>query len=107
MVNHSLHATVLLEQTPALETAAQAVWLMDTADPRECVRRQLSVIRWDLEGHRKSRSDPGHKKRVNARDKEPLDRVARGFTADQIKPPAGYLKVITDACRPDDLTRWR
>lgn len=87
----------------ALETAAQAVWLMDTTDPHECVRRHLSLIRWDLEEHRKSRSDPEHKKRVNARDQELLDRVASVFTADQIKPPAGYLKVITDACRPDDL----
>lgn len=87
----------------ALETAAQAVWLMDTPDPLECVRRHLSLIRWDLEEHRKSRSDPNHKARVNARDKELLDRVAGVFAADQIKPPAGYLKVITEACRPDDL----
>lgn len=88
----------------ALEAAAQAVWLMDTTDPHECLRRHLSLIRWDLEEHRKSRSDPEHKKRVNARDEELLERVAGVFTADQIKPPAGYLKVITDACRPDDLT---
>lgn len=91
----------------ALETAAQAVWLMDTTDPIECVRRHLSLIRWDLQEHRKSRSDPEHKKRVTARDQELLGRVASVFTADQIRPPDGYLAVIKDACRPEDLKLGR
>ena len=42
----------------ALETAAQAVWLMDTQDPVECVRRHLRLIRWDLSEHRKMRLPP-------------------------------------------------
>lgn len=87
----------------AMETAAQAVWLLDTTDPLECVRRHLSLIRWDLSEHRKSRADLDHKKRVRDRDQELLDRVAGVFTEDEIKPPPTYLHVITDACRPEDL----
>lgn len=37
-----------------IEASAQAVWLMDTRDPLECVRRHLSLMRWDLQEHRKS-----------------------------------------------------
>jgi hypothetical protein len=29
------------------EASAQAVWLLDTRNPVECVRRHLSLIRWD------------------------------------------------------------
>ena len=87
----------------ALESAAQAVWLMDTRDPVECVQRHLRLIRWDLEEHRKSRLDPQGKAQVNERDKKLIERVAQVFTKDQIRPPQGYLWVIQQACRPSDL----
>lgn len=87
----------------AMESAAQAVWLMDTRDPVECVQRHLRLIRWDLEEHRKSHLDPQGKNQVNERDKKLIERVAQVFTKDQIRPPQGYLWVIQQACRPSDL----
>lgn len=88
----------------ALESSAQAVWLMDTRDPIECVRRHLRLIRWDIAEHRKSYLDPEGKKRVERRDHMLIERVQKVFTEDQIRPPNGYLWVIQQACRPDDLT---
>ena len=87
----------------ALESAAQAVWLMDTRDPTECVQRHLRLIRWDLDEYRKSHLDPAGKDRVRKRDTELVQRVAGVFTEDQIRPPQGYLWVLQQACRPDDL----
>lgn len=87
----------------ALETAAQAVWLMDTQDPVECLRRHLCLIRWDLSEHRKSHLDSAGKLRVKERDDQLVARVAEVFNEDQIRPPQRYLWVIEQACRPDDL----
>jgi hypothetical protein len=87
----------------ALETAAQAVWLMDTRDPIECVQRHLRLIRWDLSEHRKSHLHPHGKQSVKDRDELLVTRVARVFREDEIRPPQGYLWVIQQACRPDDL----
>jgi hypothetical protein len=87
----------------ALESAAQAVWLMDTRDPIVCVQRHLQLIRWDLQEHRKSHLDTAGKERIKARETELLRRVAALFTDDQLKPPPSYLNVIRDACNPDDL----
>jgi hypothetical protein len=87
----------------ALESAAQAVWLMDTPDPVECVKRHLRLIRWDLQEHRKSKLDADGKQRVRDRDAQLLDRVRQVFTEDEIPPPPSYLWVIQQACRPEDL----
>ncbi|WP_432560674.1 hypothetical protein [Granulicoccus sp. GXG6511] len=87
----------------ALESAAQAVWLMDGEKPLDCVQRHLRLIRWDLAEHRKSHLEAAGKDRVKRRDAELVARVANAFTEEQILPPQGYLWVIQQACRPDDL----
>lgn len=87
----------------ALESAAQAVWLMDTLDPLECIQRHLRLIRWDLEEYRKSHIEIDGKERIKRRDEDLTARVAGVFTQDQLRPPQGYLWVIQQACRPDDL----
>lgn len=87
----------------ALESAAQAVWLVSTNDPRECIRRHLSLIRWDLAEYRRSKPDPEHKELVRKRDEELVKRVASSFAEDEIRPPQGYLWVIQQACAPQDL----
>lgn len=87
----------------SLESAAQAVWLLDTRDPVECVRRHLRLIRWDLEEHRKSRPDEAGKAEVRARDAALLSRVAAVFPEEELRPPQGYLWVIQQACQPPDL----
>jgi hypothetical protein len=87
----------------AMEAAAQAVWMLDTADPRECIRRHVSLIRWDISEHKKSKVDLAEKANDDARDKELVDRVAAEFTEDEVRPPSGYLWVLRQACRPNDL----
>lgn len=87
----------------ALESSAQAVWLMDTVDPLECVRRHLSLIRWDLAAHRKSYLDQSSKDRVKQRDTQLLTRIQRVFDEEQVAPPRGYLHIIQEACKPSDL----
>lgn len=88
----------------AMEAAAQAVWMLDTTDPVECIRRHISLIRWDISEHKKSKTELAEKAQVDARDKELLERVSPVFTEEQVKPPGGYLWVLRQACRPDDMT---
>lgn len=87
----------------AMEAAAQAVWMLDTRDPIECLRRHLSLIRWDLQEHKRSKSDPKEKQEVAARDRDLVSRVSEAFTEDEIKPPPGYLWVLQQACRASNL----
>jgi hypothetical protein len=81
-----------------IEASAQAVWLMDTRDPRECIRRHLSLMRWDLQEHRKSKVDPQAKDVIKAREEELLGRVSQVFSSADIRPPNSYLDVIRAAC---------
>ncbi len=71
----------------ALESAAQAVWLLNTADPVECIKRLLRLIRWDLEEHRKSQSDPRWKAKVRQRDRTLIERVAKVAKEEELRPP--------------------
>lgn len=87
----------------AMEAAAQAIWMLDTRDPAECIRRHLCLIRWDLQEHRKSKLDPDEKLHVKSLEDALLRRVAPTFSEQQIQPPPGYLWVIRQACAPDDL----
>lgn len=99
----------------ALESAAQAVWLMDTADPMECIRRHISLIRWDLIELRKSRLSGDGKYDAKELEAQLVDRVKGVFDESEVQPPNGYLAVIRDACNadglqvgPDDAERvWR
>ncbi len=51
----------------ALESSAQAVWLMNASDPKECIRRHLCLARWDLQEYRKSKLDIAAKESINGR----------------------------------------
>lgn len=99
----------------ALEAAVQSVWLVDVRDPRECIRRHLALIRWDLQEHRKSKIEPSAKAEVQKRENELINRVSAEFNPEEIRPPNGYLQVIREAVSaesialsPDDAERlWR
>jgi hypothetical protein len=86
-----------------IEASAQAVWLMDTLDPIECIRRHLSLMRWDLQEHRKSKLNQVEKDVIKAREAELLRRVSQVFTRDDITPPNTYLDVIRSACTAKGL----
>lgn len=86
-----------------IEASAQAVWLMDTRDPIECLRRHLSLMRWDLQEHRKSKLDQVDKEVIKARELDLLRRVSQVFQPDDIKPPNSYLDVIRSACDANGL----
>lgn len=99
----------------AIESSAQAVWLMNAADPKECIRRHLCLARWDLQEYRKSKLDAASKDVINAQEAELVNRVSAVFSEEQIRAPHSYLEVIRDACSardvalgPDDAERlWR
>jgi hypothetical protein len=101
-VNFTLRPTYTLARA-ALESSAQAVWILSSADPEECVRRHLSLIRWDLHEHRKSSPTPEHKDRCRDRESDLLARVSSSFTEEEVRPPNGYLAVLQSACEPNDL----
>ncbi len=87
-----------------IEASAQAVWLMDTLDPIECIRRHVSLMRWDLQEHRKSKIDQAEKDVIKARETELLRRVSQVFKPEDIKPPNTYLEVIRSACTARGLS---
>ncbi len=88
----------------ALESASQCVWLLDTTDPKECLRRHLSLINWDLREFRISRVGVEAKAAARAREAELIERVAPVFSEDQIAPPNGYLYVIQKATEAQELS---
>lgn len=86
----------------ALESAAQAVWILATRDPLECIRRHLCLMRWDLEEHAKSKADPDEKQKIRDLDAALVARVAGVFREDQVRPPGGgYLQVMQAACNEE------
>lgn len=106
---HAEHESNFQQRPPytlaraALEAAAQAVWMLDTRDPIECIRRHLSLIRWDLKEHKRSKATLEGKQEVEARDRDLIERVSGVFTEDEIQPPPSYLWVLQQACRASDL----
>lgn len=96
----------------AIESSAQALWLLLGDGPKECARRHLSLMRWDVEELRKSLPLT---QKVQAKDVDAglVAMVAAVFTEDEIRPPAGYLYLIRDVASrigrdPDESERiWR
>lgn len=86
----------------ALEASAQAVWLLSTTDPVECIRRHVCLLRWDLDEQAKW-AEGDRKKELRNEDRELVERVAKVFTAEQVRPPNGYLHVLQLACTNEDL----
>jgi hypothetical protein len=102
VVNFALRPSYTLARA-ALESSAQAVWLLDTLDPLDCIRRHIRLVRWDLQEHRKSKLDRAEKSAVKAREAALVTRVSEVFKEDDIRPPNGYLDVLKWACAPKDL----
>lgn len=88
----------------SLEAAAQAVWLMGTTDPMECIRRHICLMRWDLQELRKSRLDAASKSEAKALEADLVHRVSGVFTDEQVCAPQTYLEVIRSACAADGLS---
>lgn len=101
VTNFALRPTYTLARA-ALESAAQAVWILATRDPLECIRRHLCLMRWDLAEHAKSKADPDEKQKIRDHDIGLVARVANVFREDQINPPGGgYLQVMQAACNEE------
>jgi hypothetical protein len=90
-VNFTLRPTYTLARA-ALESAAQAVWILSVRDVAECIRRHLKLIRWDLQEHRKSFLDPEGKERCRQREAELLARVNSVFTENELRPEASRVR---------------
>ena len=110
VVNHTFRPTQTLARA-AMESAAQAVWIMAPDRPYECARRHLCLIRWDYSEYRKSL--PANRKHIaREQDKRLLDGVRQHFAEDQLRPP-NYLSVLRDTASvvgrdPDEVeVIWR
>jgi hypothetical protein len=102
-LNFTLRPTYTLSRS-AMEASSQAVWLMDTRDPIECIRRHLSLMRWDLNEHHKSKKgNPAEQAQVELRHNDLLRRVSRVFQPEDIAQPKGYGQVIRRACEATGL----
>ena len=87
----------------SLESAAQAVWLMDTTDPMECIRRHICLMRWDIQELRKSHLETTEKARAKGLEQDLVQRVSEVFSDEQVRAPQGYLNIIRSACAVDGL----
>ena len=87
----------------AIEGSAQAIWMMDTRDPKTALQRHLRLVRWDIDEHRKSKADAEEKAEVNNREELLLKRVAPAFSPQELNRPNGHLYVIQQACRATEL----
>lgn len=95
VVTHSLRPSYTLARA-ALEASAQAVWMQSGGSARECARRHLSLIRWDLQEHRKSQASTKARELVRTRDALLLKRIEGTFAEQEVKPPS-LLTVIQEA----------
>ncbi|MGJ9412404.1 hypothetical protein ACHAAC_06805 [Aeromicrobium sp. CF4.19] len=110
VVTHTFRPTQTLARA-AMESAAQAVWIMAPDDPNECIRRHLCLIRWDYSEYRKSL--PADRKAIaREQDQRLLESVSAHFTEDQLRPPS-YLSVLRETASvvrrdPDEVEAvWR
>ena len=89
----------------ALESASQAVWVMASRDPREVLRRHLSLVLADWEEQRKAEVDPERKAGLKQKRLDLLN-VLRSHGVKVDEP--SYLTLVTAAANevrtkmPDD-----
>ena len=78
----------------ALESASQAVWVMASRDPREVLRRHLSLVLADWEEQRKAEVDPERKAGLKQKRLDLLDVLkSHGVKVDE----PSYLSLVTAA----------
>ncbi|WP_262001985.1 hypothetical protein [Microbacterium sp. Mcb102] len=78
----------------ALESAAQAVWILSAADFRDAARRHAALVLADWDEQRKAALDDATKAGLKRRS-ESL-REGLGFTDNETRPPT-YLTLVRDA----------
>lgn len=86
----------------AIEASSQAVWLTAGGTARECARRHLSLVRWDLAEQRKSAFSPEAKQVLKERDATLVQRAAAAFAEDELRPP-NQVEVLRAAAPVVDL----
>ncbi|MGH8523523.1 MAG: hypothetical protein ACREXY_04705 [Gammaproteobacteria bacterium] len=110
-VEHTLRPAYTLARA-AMEASAQAVWMTGGESAHECARRNLALIRWDYEEHRKSVAGAEGKAKITEMDTTLLQRASSVFsTADLDRP--NHFTVLRAAAQiigrdPEDVERiWR
>lgn len=87
----------------AMEASAHALWIFGTNDIEECIRRHLSLLRWDLQEHRKSKVDDLEAKKVIRAQEDALVAAVAGIFDDrQIAPLDGYLNLFREVCKSNE-----
>jgi hypothetical protein len=105
----------------AVEAAAQAVWIMDADNARECARRHLSLVLHDLDEEAKAAQGAEQHRVLLARE-ELLAWLAPAITEKEIGGFLGYMQLVKRASaivakkgskeggldKPDEVERlWR
>ena len=93
IVHHDARPAQTLARA-ALESASQAVWVMASRDPREVLRRHLSLVLADWAEQRKAEIDPERKADLKQQRLDLLDILkSHGVKVDD----PSYLTLVTEA----------
>ncbi|TFD13127.1 hypothetical protein [Cryobacterium sp. TMT4-10] len=95
VVLHKLRPVQALARA-AVESASQAVWMMDAKDAHSTALRHLCLILDDLEEERKA-LPPSEKHRMHAARAQLLERVASTTSEEEIGRFRGYMAVVKEA----------
>ena len=95
-VTHTFRPVQTLSRA-AIESAAQAVWIMDGETARECARRHVCLVLEDLEEQRKAALGAERKARLKQARQTVIDRLAPYVEEADIGRFPGYMNIVKAA----------
>ena len=81
----------------AMEASSQAVWLMDSTDPRALQRRYLAMVLWELGKRKQSESEPEARALAAAAELEFLEASNGRISRAELNTPGNYLGFVRAA----------
>lgn len=96
VVNHTFRPVQTLSRA-AIESASQAVWMMNGDSARECARRHVCLILDDLDEQRKAASGDERKMRIKEAHQVVLERLAPFIDKQDIGRFPGYMNIVKEA----------
>jgi hypothetical protein len=95
-VTHTFRPVQTLSRA-AIESASQAVWMMNGSSARECARRHVCLLLDDLDEQRKAALGDERKKRLKLASKVILDRLEPVISEKDIGRFPGYMNTVKEA----------
>jgi hypothetical protein len=96
VVTHTFRPVQTLSRA-AIESAAQAVWVMDGGTARECARRHICLLLDDLDEQRKAATGDERKERLKRSRQIILDRLSPAVEEKDFGQFPGYMNVVKKA----------